>query len=126
MSVHKTFHVLAGLAVIFLLSATSFAATLEELQERFKQRYPRLVELKEAGTIGETWQGYVEFVDKTDPGAQDIVQQENSDRRELYRILAEREKTTPDVVAQRNAQRNFQQARSGEYLKHRDGWKQKG
>ena len=55
-----------------------------------------------------------------------LIDEENADRRELYKLIAEKEKTTEDKVAERNAARNFQKARSGEYLKGRDGkWKRK-
>lgn len=56
----------------------------------------------------------------------ELVDEENADRRELYKLIAEKEKTTPEKVAERNAARNFQKARSGEYLKTRPGeWKKK-
>jgi uncharacterized protein YdbL (DUF1318 family) len=44
----------------------------------------------------------------------------------LYGILAGQENTSADKVAQRNAQRNFERAAPGEYLKNADGaWTRK-
>lgn len=114
--------------VLLLGGATvAGAADLETLQERFKQRYAELLELKTQGVIGETWQGYVDFVKASNAtgSAKALVDAENADRRELYQLLAEKEKTTAAKVAERNAVRNFSKARSGEWLKDRDGWRRK-
>jgi uncharacterized protein YdbL (DUF1318 family) len=117
------------LALALVPSLAGAAASREdELKERFKERYPKLVELKKAGTIGETFQGYVELVDEKskDKDAKALVEDENKDRKELYKLIAEKEGTTADVVAQRNARRVFEKAKPGEYLKGEDGkWKQK-
>jgi uncharacterized protein YdbL (DUF1318 family) len=110
------------------IPAVGRAATEDQLKERFKQRYPKLVEAKQAGTIGETYQGYVEIVDEQskDKDAKALVDAENDDRKELYKIIADKEGTSADVVAERNAKRVFEKAKVGEYLKGADGkWKKK-
>ncbi|QNN23644.1 YdbL family protein [Planctomycetales bacterium ZRK34] len=103
------------------------ADDLNDLKQRFQQRYPALVKAKAAGTIGETAKGYVEAVKGSVPGdLAKLMADENADRRKLYEILANKEGTTPEHIAERNAIRNFERARSGEYLKGRDGqWHQK-
>ena len=100
----------------------------DELQERFKDRLPDIRDAKADGRIGETTEGVLEAVDgrDLDDDLRKLVDEENADRRELYKLIAEKEKTTADKVAERNANRNFQKARSGEYLKTREGdWKRK-
>lgn len=119
---------LATAASLMLTQASPAADDLESLQSRFKQRYAQLLKLKQAGKIGETWKGFLEPVEgrELEAAADQLVQDENDDRRKLYRLIAEKEKATPDLVAERNATRNFEKARPGEYLKGRDGqWKQK-
>jgi len=114
--------------LVLVVPAVSHASTKEELQKRFKERDPKLVELKQAGTIGETYQGYVELVDERskDKDAKAIVDEENADRKELYKVIADKEGTSADVVAERNAKRVFEKAKPGEYLKGADGkWKRK-
>ena len=119
---------LAALVVGFTLPAD--AATEGELKRRFKDRYPALLKAKQAGHIGETTTGYVALVepDKAPGDAKDLVKAENADRKELYELIAAEEQTDVDTVAKRNALRNYQKARPGEYLQKPDGsWgKKKG
>jgi uncharacterized protein YdbL (DUF1318 family) len=118
--------------VICVLAGATCAAraadTEADLKVRFEQRYPHLVELKAAGIIGETTAGYVDFVKGAgDPGAQKFVAAENADRTALYKLLAAKDGTAPDKVAELNARRRFEKAKPGEWLKGADGqWKQKG
>jgi len=102
-------------------------ARLKELQGRFKQRYEKIKALKSQGVVGETFEGYVDFVtDKKPADAATLVEDENKDRKELYTLIAEKENTTADLVGKRNAKRNFTKAASGEYLKGEDGkWTKK-
>jgi hypothetical protein len=108
---------------------------MQQLKDRFAQRYPKLVELKRGGKAGETWQGYIETVkpeyngDRVDENTTvaQFVAAENADRRRLYQLVAEMQQTTAQKVAERNALRNFSKAANGEYLKGKDGkWVQKG
>lgn len=108
-----------------LLAATAPAADMKELQQRFKERYPKLQEFKQAGTVGETSDGYIEFVKERDRDAAKVVDAENADRRELYKLLAKEAGTSAEVVAKRNAQRNFERARAGEWLRKDGKWEQK-
>jgi uncharacterized protein len=117
------------IALIALAASNVMAAPSEsDLRKRFEERYPALRELKQHGTIGETDEGYVEFVSSKskDDDAAALVKDENDDRKALYRLIAEKEKTEPEVVAKRNAKRNFDRARDGEYLKEGGKWKKKG
>ena len=114
--------------LIALLTFTSFASaaeTKEELQKRFKQRLPEINKLKAEGVIGETSEGYLDFVSERSSKASELVNEENGDRRKLYAIIAEETGTTVEVVARRNAKRNFEKAANGEYLKEDGKWRQK-
>ncbi len=116
------------LAALFVpaISLAGGGDSKDELKERFAQRYPELLKLKAAGTIGETFQGFVEVVKAGDAAAKEILAAENADRATLYRIIAKEQETTPEKVAARNAQRNFANAPAGEWLKHPDGqWRKK-
>jgi uncharacterized protein YdbL (DUF1318 family) len=116
------------LTTLFVLTAsTALAAPSEgDLKKRFEARYPEIRELKSKGVIGETDGGYVEFVKDRDKDAADVVKDENDDRKALYALIAEKEKTEPEVVAKRNAKRNFERAKDGEYLKEDGNWRKKG
>ena len=117
---------LAVLAVT--TSAAGAADSAADLKARFKDRYPHLVELKSAGTVGESATGFVEFVKPPAPDAatEKFLRAENDDRTALYKLIAARDGTTPQKVAELNARRRFEKAKPGEWLKRPDGhWKKK-
>jgi uncharacterized protein YdbL (DUF1318 family) len=119
---------LLALAMLLPAARATAATREEELRKSFEQRYPQLAELKKAGTIGETYEGYVALVDERskDEEAKAVVEAENTERKELYKLIAEKEGTTREKVAERNAKRAFEKAKPGEYLKGPDGkWKKK-
>jgi len=116
-------------SVASLLGTVARAAAddqMDKLQERFKQRYEQILQLKTAGKVGETFEGFIDWVKAEDASAAKLVNDENADRRELYALIAAKEKTTPGLVGERNARRNFEKAQKGEYLRGKDGkWTQK-
>ena len=120
-----------GIALLITISlgmaTMALSATEGELKARFKERYPQLQALRQQGKIGETADGYVEAVKpQFAASASSLADPENSDRRELYDLLAKQTGTTAGAVAARNAARNFDRAGSGEWLKNADGtWRQK-
>ena len=95
------------------------------LQKRFKARYPQLQQFKRDGVIGETDAGYVDFVKQKAEKAATVVDEENADRKTLYKLIADKEGITIEVVAQRAAKRNFDKAKPGEWLKEGSKWRQK-
>lgn len=90
-----------------------------QLRERFKERYHALKQLKADEFVGETSEGYVAAVNDQalDQRASGLVEAENADRRRLYQILAQELGADVQTVALQNAQRNFQKAAQGEYLR---------
>ena len=99
---------------------------MAELKKKFEQRYAQIKELKKAGSVGETYSGYLEFVKGKKGDNASLVEEENTDRKELYKLIADKEGTTPEKVAERNAKRLFEKASVGEYLKDSDGqWHKK-
>jgi uncharacterized protein len=125
----RLFIVLGVFALAGLIPAPAARADRQdELRERFKNRLPQLREAKSAATIGETAAGFVEAVEgkSLDEKLKNAVDEENADRRELYKLIAEKEQTTEEKVAERNAFRNFEKAESGEMLKDKSGkWRKK-
>jgi uncharacterized protein YdbL (DUF1318 family) len=115
----------ATLVALACAPATRAADTKEELQKRFEARLPQIEELKKAGTVGETDEGYLDFVAARGDKAGALVDEENGDRRKLYDLIAAKTGTTADVVAKRAAGRNFERAKSGEFLKEKGKWRKK-
>ena len=119
---------IATLIALLIIPASSLLAadsTKDELKSRFRERYPAIRELKEKGVVGETDEGYLDWVGKKDPKSAGMVDSENSDRKELYALLAKETKESPEVVAKHAAQRNFEKAKVGEYLKVGSKWHKK-
>ena len=122
----------AALAAILMLAfcGRTFADAKEDaLKKRAEERYPRLRAAKDAGKVGETFAGFIEAVDPkylSDKDLKKMVDDENADRRELYQLIADQGKSTPDVVAKEAGKRNFANAKKGDYLKGPDGsWQRK-
>jgi uncharacterized protein YdbL (DUF1318 family) len=119
---------LTACTALVLTAGPARGASMEELKERFKSRYQAILAAKNEGVVGETMEGFLDLVKPNDAAApaKQLIADENGDRRELYRLIAEKEKTTPETVAHNNAIRNYKNAASGHYLRDADGkWKQK-
>jgi uncharacterized protein YdbL (DUF1318 family) len=113
---------------------------MRELKQRFEERYPELVRHKRAGRVGETFGGLIAplaaaFVE-SDEELRRFIEVENDDREHLYELLARdvkdeidepaRERVTAEIVAERNAKRNFRNAKDSEFLRMEDGvWMRK-
>lgn len=116
----------AAMALVAGVPSLAMADRRDELQARFKKRFEQVRQYKDQGKVGETSTGLLEAVKDADDALKSLIEAENADRRELYRLIAEKEGTTPDVVARTNAIRNFRRAKAGDWLKADDGkWRQK-
>ena len=124
-----------ALATVMLSAGPVLAAKADhsqekaELRDKFRARYPALKRLKLDGFVGETAEGMVAAVNNQplDAAAASLVSEENRDRQRLYEILAEELGTDVNTVARQNAQRNFEKADAGEYLRDSAGrWTKKG
>lgn len=121
----KTMSIALAVVALLLTASSSLAQSKEELQERFEKRLGEIRQLKQAGTVGETSEGYLDFVEGRSAKAGAVVDDENADRKALYRLIAKETGTTPAKVAERAGKRNFERARAGEYLKEGGKWKKK-
>lgn len=128
----------AGLLIMAMLACVCGFSTMaqgqgrQELKERFKQRDAEISRLKSDGKIGETWEGYVDVVNKEkalNDREKKLVDEENSDRRKLYDDIASKSdiRESPAQVGINNAMRNFASAKPDEHLKVRTGpWVTRG
>jgi len=129
----QTSLILAIAAIALVLAAfTSFARAddaSDALKKRLADRYPALRAAKDAGKVGETFDGLIAAVDPKyldDAAIKKLIDDENTDRKQVYKTIADQTNTTPDVVAQRAGVRNFAAAKPGDYLKDKDGkWTKK-
>ena len=92
----------------------------DDIKSRMQSRLPAIKELKIAGVIGENNKGYLEFVESARKG-EDVVQAENSDRKEVYAAIAQQQGTTIESVGKRRAEQIASKAASGEWLQNESG-----
>ncbi len=127
-------YTLALLGLLFSVAGVVHADAMADLKESFRKRYPTLTKLQAAGKVGETHAGMVAVVRPEYAGEKvsetekvsDVVAAENADRGKLYAAIARQQQTTPEVVAQRNAKRNFDKAGAEEFLlTSKNQWVQK-
>ena len=103
----KTYTVLAALIAIFSLffftvDGKCFAGA-NEIKARMQERLPTIIQMKEAGLIGENNKGYLEFVPGATAKNESIITAENNDRKSVYAAIANQQGTTPDLVGSRRA-----------------------
>ena len=108
---------------------------IRRLVKSRQQRFRQLVPLFEAGALGEDNRGLVDIRSleglslKDKSRAKTLQQQENQDRQQLYKELAEANKITPDRIndiAEIFAKVNRQEAHSGWWIQLPNGnWKKK-
>ena len=91
-----------------------------DIKERFKERLPKILELKSKGIIGENNQGYLEFVGKNRQ-MEDVVDAENKDRRTVYKEIAGQQGTTVEKVGKRRALQLRNLANPGEWIQDDTG-----
>jgi hypothetical protein len=113
---NKTRLVLIFTLVLGLAASTALAGPLKD---RFIARKPVVAALLADGTVGENNQGYLEF-----RGAKkqaDVVAAENKDRATVYKAIAKKAGTTPELVGQRRAAKVAERAKPGIWLQNPDG-----
>ncbi|MEW6221580.1 MAG: YdbL family protein [Thermodesulfobacteriota bacterium] len=115
--------------VAFLVTAALLAAApawaRDGIKERMRERLPAISALKAQGIIGESSQGFLDYLGNARP-QEDLVRAENADRQTVYSAIARESGTTPELVGQRRARQLWQRARPGEWLQGPDGrWQEK-
>jgi uncharacterized protein len=109
--------VLTVTVILFSISSVAFA---QDIKARFKERLPKIIELKSKGIIGETNQGYLDFVGGVRQ-MQDVVDEENRDRRIVYEEIARQQGTTVQTVGQRRALQLRDHANPGDWVQDEAG-----
>lgn len=104
-----------------VFSATVFAQNKDEVTANMRDRYPALQEAKNNGLVGEAWTGLVALVDAgASSDVQALANAENSDRRALFRIIAEETSASIEEVARQNRIRMYRLAEDDHFLQGKD------
>ncbi|WKZ20047.1 MAG: YdbL family protein [Candidatus Jettenia sp. CY-1] len=101
----------------FIFTGKTYA---EDIKARMQSRLPLIKELKAKGIVGENNKGYLEFVGNVRK-EENVVNDENSDRREIYAAIAAQQGADVEVVGKRRAEQIAGKASSGEWLQDANG-----
>jgi len=117
------FPVLMG---FFLLSGGAFAQDADAITRSIKERLPQVDAMKREGLVGESNAGYLAPRGDLSLEQQKILEEENSDRRSLYEIVARRAGTEVTVVEENRAKQIRERSPRGIWLQSPEGrWFQK-
>ena len=104
---------------IFTMVALASNSYAGDIMAKMQARLPVIKELKAKGVVGENNKGYLEFVGA--PAKENVVQDENNDRKEVYAAIAAKQGVTVDVVGKRRAEQIADKAVPGEWLQNPSG-----
>lgn len=108
--------------VLFMVSSLWLPGQSEELKARFLQRKPMIDNMKNQGIVGENNQGLLTIRSGAPtPEQGETVRQENGDRLQVYREIAQKLGTSPDEVGRRRAAQIAQNASPGHWLQDAQG-----
>jgi uncharacterized protein len=121
------------LRVFFLFATLALGTVVVRAQDlgaikaRMEQRLGSVNALKDRGVAGENNRGYLEVRGNAAGEDQQVISDENSDRRAVYTALAQQTGATPDVVGRQRAQQLAGLAKRGHWIQDANGeWRQKG
>ncbi len=110
------------LTSVALQPASGAVAQGEQIKNSMLARKPQIETLKNAGKVGEDNKGFLAAVSGgLDGAAQKIVNDENSDRTQVYAAIAKNQGTTAALVSSRRAAQLAEQAKSGDYIMNAAG-----
>ena len=116
-------HTFKLLIISFIFSvcfADPVMADINDVQDRMLKRVPAVNELKNKEIIGENNRGYLAFLGNKKTG-QNTVQDENNDRRVVYRSIAQKRGIKPEQVGRLRAKLFAEKGKSGWWFQSPNG-----
>ena len=102
------------------------AQDLDTLRARMEKRLPAINTLKDRHVVGETNRGYLDARGGVSNEEQQVISEENSDRRRVYAAIAAKTGASIDEVGRQRAEQLFALARRGHWVQETSGdWRQK-
>ena len=112
------------LSFILIGGASAFAGS-DKIKARMKERLPVITAFKAEGVIGENNKGYLEVIGGK-KAKKDVINAENSDRKQVYTAIAKQQGTSVDLVGKRRAKQIAKKAKPGQWIQDQSGkWYQK-
>jgi len=112
------------ISFLFVFIACSLFITLSAhsagIKERMAARLPQITALKDKGVIGEDNGGFLAFRG-ADKSGQNVVNDENSDRRQVYAAIGKQQGADAKLVGQRRAKMIRDSGPAGHWYQKPDG-----
>jgi uncharacterized protein YdbL (DUF1318 family) len=123
----RSFRFWLVLVVLSAGAASAPAQDLDAVKARMERRLDAVNTLKDRGAVGENNRGFLDLRGNTSGLEQQMVSDENADRRTVYAALAERTGATADAVGRQRALQLATLAKRGHWVQSPNGeWRQKG
>ena len=108
-------------------AVVAHAQDLNSVKARMEGRLGAVNALKDRGAAGENNRGYLEARGNASGGDQQVISDENSDRRTVYAALAQKTGADADTVGRQRAAQIASIAPRGHWIQDANGsWRQKG
>jgi uncharacterized protein YdbL (DUF1318 family) len=113
-------------AIMILIGVTSLGVNAGGIKERLAKRLPTINKLKAEGAIGENNKAYLEARKELSGDNKKLINEENSDRKKIYSMLAKKTGQKIDIIESRRALAIAKKTKKGYWLQKEDGtWYQK-
>lgn len=127
MNATLVFRILFLIVSLLLGAAVVEAEDLGSLKARMEQRQGSVDQLKDRKLLGENNRGYLEARGSLTPSDEQIMSEENADRRAVYAAIASQTGTSIDDVGRARAQKIAISSKRGVWVQSPDGnWAEKG
>jgi hypothetical protein len=114
---HKIVRIFALVFLCALMTAPAFAQSKKDVVSSMRDRHPALMAAKNKAQLGEAWAGLVGLVAANAPAAvQKLVDAENHDRKQLFRIIAGETSASVQEVARQNRIRMYRLAKDDHFV----------
>ena len=114
------------LITAFFTSSLLRAEDLAAVRGRMEKRLAAVNGLKDRHVVGETNRGYLEVRGGVQAAEEQVVSEENSDRRKVYTALAGQTGSTVEAVGRKRAEQLSGLAKRGHWVQEPSGdWRQK-
>lgn len=115
----RTLIILIFCSCFLLMANSAFAGSAKDIQNRMKSRHPQIITLKNSGVVGENNLGYLEF--RATPKKKNIVDAENSDRKQIYAAIAKKSNASAKLVGTRRAATIAKKGKAGHLYQDTNG-----
>jgi uncharacterized protein YdbL (DUF1318 family) len=113
--------ILAGIVLYLTLIASIQAQDLPSIKKAMKERLPAITSMKSSGALGENNKGFLEIRGGLSDEQKKIVNNENHDRKIVYKAIAGKLNQSPELVGKKRAKQIYETTPSGVWVQKQNG-----